>query len=750
MRKRFPFIILTLLAAAVLVHPSAYAASLTVLTVPWIATSPLTPHSAYITMGGTEIPVTLQATVPSAVGSSDTFSVTWVFGDGSPNVTFPITSPHSAYDISTVHTYPAAAVGTAWTATVTVTDTTNSATGSAHYYVTQQKNTLAARVNVAIDLGLWYMHQTMWRSSTTVGSNTVQWGGWDNSCTPVNGESWDCLGYGSINAANVQAFEVSGHLGNGPTADPYTDDVSRGLARMFFFLADEANVSQTYQYNPAVVNYSCSNGMPVTGQTPGTYPYCGPGTQIFYNAGATSCTSPPCNYTFDSNTNGQMIYSNDNSGEYIYTTGPFIDALVASANPTAKAPTGSGPSGALPGILGQTYKSIVQDMADWYGACQYEWDYDLGNPASGFSSYYRGYGGSDSGGGWLYDCQEGDDNSTSQWAAIGLIGADRGFGVTTPKVVKDFNNVWVTNSQDVQQPVPTGTDPYAAGDDYGAFGYRGSLYYSNPWSSFATTPSGMVQMALDGIGRTKNTAFGDATTDPDQRFNAVETYYADNFCNAISGGATNAPRAYSYGLFSFTKSMLLHNPNGVLSPIQFLRTSTPNVFPGNPGTGVPKNELDWYGAVSTANGGTDPCDGVAQTLVNLQLTPADGVYDGHWWGNNYDSYQFYYETAWSIIMLNKTVFVSCVNNLAGRGNASGPGGAQVTLSWTAQTNATGYSILRSSASGGPYTQVGTTGLTGYRDGNDGLLPNTTYYYVVQPLQGSTEICQSNQAAVAIP
>jgi hypothetical protein len=260
----------------------------------------------------------------------------------------------------------------------------------------------------------------------------------------------------------------------------------------------------------------------------------------------------------------------------------------------------------------------------------------------------------------------------------------------------------------------------------------------------------MVQMALDGIGRTANTAFGDASNAPDQRFNAAETFYADNFCNATSGGSVNAPRAYTYGMFSFTKSMLLHDPGGVLSPIQYLRTQTPNVFPGNTVTGVPKNELDWYAAVSTANGGIDPCDGVAQTLVNLQLSPSVGVYDGHWYGNNYEAPQTYYETAWSIIMLNKTVFVSCVNNLAGRGVPSGPGGAQITLEWSAQTNATGYTVLRSSTNGGPYTQIGTTGLTGYRDANDGLLPNTTYYYVVQPTQAGTEICQSNQAAIPIP
>ncbi len=754
MRKlSFPSIVLMLLAATVVVHPTMYGASLTVTPVPWIATSPLTPHSAYKTLGGTEIPVTLQATVPSAVGSTDSFTVTWAFGDASPNVTFALTNP---YDISTVHTYPAAAVGTAWTATVTVKDTTSSATGSANYYVTQQANTLAARVNVAIDLGLWYMHQTMWRGTTTVNSKTVNWGGWDQDCTSVNGQTWDCIGFGSINAANVQAFEVSGHLGNGPSTDPYTDDVSRGLARMFNFLANESNVAQAYQYNPALANYTCSNGEPATGQTPGTYPYCGTGTQIFYNPSATSCLSPPCNYTFDINSNTQMVYSNDNSGEYIYTTGPFIDALVASSNPTAIAPTGpaatAGPP-ALPGVVGQTYQNIVTDMADWYAACQYEYDTDLGNGSltnTTYQGYYRGYPGSSQGGGWLYDCQEGDDDSTSQWAAIGLLGAYRGFGITIPKVVQDFNSVWVTNAEDVQDPAPTGTDPYSIGDNRGAFGYRGSFAYSNEWGPFAVTPSGMVQMALDGIGRTTNTAFGDATTAPDQRFNTAETYYADNFCNATSSGAYYAPRAYSYGMFSFTKSMLLHDPSGSLTPIQYLRTETPNVFPGNTTTGVPKNEIDWYAAVSTADGGTDPCDGVAQTLVDLQLSPSSGVYDGHWWGNDYDGDQYYYETAWSIIMLNKTVFVSCINNLAGRGTATGPGGAQVNLTWSAQTNATGYNVLRSATTGGPYVQVGSTGLTGYRDGDDGLLPNTTYYYVVQPTQGTAEICQSNQAAIAVP
>ena len=744
MRKQCASLILTLLAALVVFQTSMFGAGLTVLTVPWVPTSPLTPHSAYVTQGGPEIPVTLQATVPSAFGSSDSYSVTWAFGDGSPNATFALTN---AYDISTVHTYPTAAVGTAWTATVTVTDNTTSATGSANYYVTQQANTLAARVNVAIDTGLWYAHQTMWRANSPANGQTVNWGGWDTSghaCTNVAGAAYDCYATGVIDANNVQAFEVSGHQGTqagGPATDPYTDDVDRGLARMLTFLAVQASSSNTYNYNPAAVNYGCSDGTPPTNPSGACG---GAATKVFYNAASTTCSTPPCTFAFDANGNSKATYSADGSGEPIYTGGPFVDALVASGTPTAIAPTGA------VGVNGQTFATIVTDMLDYYGYCQYQYDYDVANPLT--PNYTRGNGDSASGGGWLYTCQEGDDNSTSQWAAIsfvsGLRGSGFGFNAAAQanfKVVQDYNNVWVTNSQDVQNGPLTGTNTFASGstvNQRGAFGYRGSFYYSNAWGPFAVTPSGMVQMAMDGIGRTTNTAFGDASSAPDQRWNDSETYYADNFCNGETSAYTN-PKYYTYGMLSFTKSMLLHDPNGVLSPIHYLRTETPNVFTGD--ISVPANEIDWYAALSPANGGSDPCDGIAQTLVSYQAPT------GYWYGHDYDQGyqggQSPFETAWSIIMLNKTVFVSCINNLAGRGNPSGP---QANLSWTAQSNATGYAILRSSDNGGPYSQVGTTGLTAYRDANDGLVRGDTYYYVVQPLQGTTEICQSNQATIKIP
>jgi hypothetical protein len=751
MRKQLTHIGLLVLPALFALHP-LYGA-VTVATVPWVPASPLSPHTTYPVTSTTESNIVLGATVPSAEGTSDSLSVTWIFGDSSSNVTFVTTNP---YDVSTTHQYPPSATnGTAWTATVTVTDETAGGSSSASYYVIQSQNNLAARVNVAIDWGLWYMHQTMWRNV----SGGVNIGGWDqltNNCNTVGGSVYDCSGNAVINAENVQAFEVSGHVASGPASDPYTDDVVRGLAEMFKYLAIESNVSQSYTYNPAKVNYRCStatagvvtNPQYTSTTTLGslTYPYCPTGsTQVFYNAGATSCTSPPCAVTFDGNSNGQMIFSNDTQGETIYTTGPYIDALVASGTPNAVAPTGSGPVAPLPGVLGQTYKNIVQDMMDWYGACQYENDYDPGNPMAGYNGYVRGGGYSGSGGGWLYTCQEGDDNSTSQWGAIGLLGGYRGFGIPIPAVIQDFNNVWVTNSQANETgDYPTGPDPYGAGDDVGSFGYRGDIYNSNAEGPFAVTPSGGVQMALDGIGRTLSTAYSDASTSEDQRWNDYETYYADNFCNSTAGNnAVAAPRAYTYGMFSFTKSMLLHDPGGALTPIQYLRTKTAGVF-SNPAD--PANSIDWYAALSSANGGADACDGVAQTLVSYQSP------DGHWTGHdiytgNSTGEQSPFETAWSIIMLNKTVFVSCVTNLTGRGSASGP---FIALAWSAQTNANGYNVLRSSTNGGPYTSIGTTNLTNFRDTTAGLVAGHTYYYVVQPEQGSAEICQSNQAAVTIP
>jgi hypothetical protein len=68
-----------------------------------------------------------------------------------------------------------------------------------------------------------------------------------------------------------------------------------------------------------------------------------------------------------------------------------------------------------------------------------------------------------------------------------------------------------------------------------------------------------------------------------------------------------------------------------------------------------------------------------------------------------------------------------------------------SVSWTASSGATSYSISRSTTSGGPYTAVGSSAASPFAD--SGLACNTTYYYVVSASNGSCSSGNSAQAAV---
>jgi fibronectin type 3 domain-containing protein len=66
-----------------------------------------------------------------------------------------------------------------------------------------------------------------------------------------------------------------------------------------------------------------------------------------------------------------------------------------------------------------------------------------------------------------------------------------------------------------------------------------------------------------------------------------------------------------------------------------------------------------------------------------------------------------------------------------------------TVSWSASSGATSYTIFRATTSGGPYTQIGTSATTSFS--STGLSCNTTYYYVVQASNGT---CSSGNSAQA--
>jgi len=704
-------------------------AAVTVKPVPFNPANFSQPHTAIL-----GVQLTLGATADLG-GSTDTYQYSWNFGDGS-SPTAPATITN-VYNISAKHTYTSGTAGvTTWTAVVTVTDVTNPSNGpfTGNYPIALQANNLQARVNIAIDNGLWLLHTTMWRGTDTVFGTGTPWGGWDAlSGSPgcPSGSSDVCIDSAGADATDEQAFLVSGHLetgAGGPSLDPYTDDVNRATQRLFFFMVAYPVQPRAVTYNPALTATRCSDGSEPTNYGTATQSCTSPATLINENPGATSCGSPPCSFTFDGNSNGQMIYQyNDSYDVFGYQDGMLIAALVATQNPSGTALTGytacsaatcggaQNPYGTTVGIRGLTYKNIVQDVVDTQAYCE--------NSADSLIT------GSGIGGAWQYYCAnspfpaggyEYNDNSPSQWDASGFIAANRGagYGITIPQIVRDTNQVWMTWSQD-WAGCCSGT--WDSGTAKGAYGYN--AIDSFPWGPFADTPSGLVQLTMDNVGRT---AAGAA----DQRWNMAETFYRNNFCDSVSLGAYYAPKAYTYGLFSFTKAMELHSPGGVFTPITLLADQPSGA-----------NPIDWYNA-QAANG--DPCDGVAQTLVSRQNA------DGSWFGEDYDcGPQCYFETAWSIIMLEKTVFVSCVSDLTGKGTAGGRTPARVDLTWTAQANVTSYNILRGTTNGGPYTLIGSSTGPAYSD-RSGLTNGDTYYYVLQPQSSGGTVCQSNQAVITVP
>ncbi len=310
---------------------------------------------------------------------------------------------------------------------------------------------------------------------------------------------------------------------------------------------------------------------------------------ITYNAAGglpASITNPRGTFNPDSNGNG--LATAPNTGNQLYQTGMLMDAFVASGTPASPVMTG-------PYAGTANYGTVVQDMVDFYAWCQDPVTDAWGNV----------------GGAWRYSCQQAPDSSVAQWGAIGIIAARRNFGGAVPQPVLLYNKDWLTYSQNPA-------------------GYYGYTNNSPIWGPFADTPSGMVQGAMDGIGR------------GDPRWDLAETYIRDNFDVPPSSGAALSLKAYTYGMFSFTKSMLEHSNDGaglVASPIKLLQSLDNPI--GHP-------TIDWYGAQAPPNG-TDPTDGVARTLISEQNP------DGSWYGPSFTGEQFPFTTAWAIIMLRSTV-----------------------------------------------------------------------------------------------
>jgi len=85
------------------------------------------------------------------------------------------------------------------------------------------------------------------------------------------------------------------------------------------------------------------------------------------------------------------------------------------------------------------------------------------------------------------------------------------------------------------------------------------------------------------------------------------------------------------------------------------------------------------------------------------------------------------------------------------GTGTAPVEHTVDLTWSASTNAVGYNIYRSSASGGPYSMINTSldSTTAYTDST--VVSGQTYYYVATAVNSESQESEySNQATAVIP
>ncbi len=328
--------------------------------------------------------------------------------------------------------------------------------------------------------------------------------------------AWNQTSYGTFQAAPtasaIQAFAINNHKTSGNVnEDPYVEAVQLGMNWLM----------QGYYYN---TSYPMLQAVAVAVQH-GDDPEAGQ-------------TAP----------NGYGIQVRDYSYRPIYEGGQIMDAIIASGvqpgGDTGRDFTGSGSN--------WTYGEVLQDMVDMYAYGQYD----------GYSPIR---------GGWRYNWGDYPDNSACQWAAIGMIPAQKApWNCTVPDWVKNYNINWLNVSH----------YSYNIGSlNVGGFGYTGAGY------GYGTSPSGLVQMAFDGqIGYDDPGTVGD---DRDIKWVRTENYFGYYWNSFLSSNNT-------YGWYAFAKAMRLAVPQ----PVERL------VY----------NNLDWYPSL-------------ADRIVSVQNS------SGYWNGN---------------------------------------------------------------------------------------------------------------------
>lgn len=478
-------------------------------------------------------PVSLKGAVDAA-----SIGATWSWdpGDGSEPYTGVVGDAHWA--VWAEHTYSGSS-GDFFAATLTV-DNGADPVGTATFPIVIRADSVPTRANVAIAEGLWYMHRMQRRFDAD------EMGVQDQAGSTIPMGNWTFWGTGSYvtvsaQAATLNAFEANGHRENGDASNPYTETVARGMRYLIARLV----------------------AVPLDVQTTGLL------------AGQDTRSDDPdmngngVGITIDSRYPLVDVYAYDPP----YQLGMVMDAIVASGRPGGVATTGP------EGVIGKTYGDIVQDMVDWYAMAQSD---NANNGGWRYSPFNNSFGN--------------HDNSTSGWAATGIVAAEDLFGAVVPG--------WLfTRNQNGLEQTDNESD---TADNDGVHGYTDSP--SPLWGAYGTSGAALVQMSMNALAATTSAT-------PDERWVRAENLFRRHFDDAVAGD--NFKNSY-YAMFNFSKAMRTAKPAPVVNIGTVAGAAEGGVGCG-PSTGCaaegPK-VLDWY---------NDPVSGLAQHIVGLQTTTGASI-----------------------------------------------------------------------------------------------------------------------------
>jgi hypothetical protein len=88
--------------------------------------------------------------------------------------------------------------------------------------------------------------------------------------------------------------------------------------------------------------------------------------------------------------------------------------------------------------------------------------------------------------------------------------------------------------------------------------------------------------------------------------------------------------------------------------------------------------------------------------------------------------------------------LTCAPAVPSTPTVGSPTSNSLSISWSSVSGATSYRVYRSTAFGGPYSQVASIASTNYTD--SGLSSGTTYYYKVSSVNSCGESAQTNPAS----